>query len=143
MVMSKNIAADHVRVKRVYDRPIAADGIRVLIDRLWPRGVSKKHAAIEIWAKDVAPSAALREWFGHEPARWREFRRRYTAELRRNPATLKALRDLARQKRITLVFSAHDELHNNAVALRATLLGRAPPKQSAHDRRLRADEAGE
>jgi uncharacterized protein YeaO (DUF488 family) len=124
MLMSKEINAGNVKLKRAYERPTAGDGTRVLIDRLWPRGVKRADAAIDQWAKDIAPSAALRKWFGHDPARWREFRSRYAVEVQEHAEQLDGLRALARQGPITLVYSAHDEVHNNAVALRAFLLGR-------------------
>ena len=110
-------------MKRAYERPAADDGVRILIDRLWPRGVSKAAAAIDQWAKDIAPSTALRKWFGHDPARWQEFRRRYAKELRQHPEELARLRALAKQGPVTLVFSARDEHHNDAVVLRGLLLG--------------------
>jgi uncharacterized protein YeaO (DUF488 family) len=122
--MTKRITADHVKLKRAYEPAAPADGTRILIDRLWPRGVKKTDAAIDQWVKDIAPSTALRKWFGHEPERWAEFRRRYAAEVRQHPEQLSRLRALARQGSITLVFSAHDEAHNDAVALRKLLLGR-------------------
>ena len=122
--MTKRITADHVKLKRAYEPAAANDGTRILIDRLWPRGVRKADAAIDQWVKDIAPSTALRKWFGHDPERWAEFRRRYAAEIHRHPEQLSTLRTLARQGPITLVFSAHDELHNDAVALRDFLLGR-------------------
>lgn len=127
--MSTAIQADKIKLKRAYDRPTAGDGTRVLIDRLWPRGVTKADAAIDYWFKELAPSTALRKWFGHDPARWQEFRRRYTAEVHEHPEMVNQLRSMARQGTITLVFSAHDELHNDAVVLRDLLLGRqAVPK---------------
>jgi uncharacterized protein YeaO (DUF488 family) len=116
--MSKKITARNVKLKRAYERPDAGDGTRILVDRLWPRGVKKADAAIDQWAKDIAPSTALRKWFGHDPARWREFRTRYAAEVHEHPDQLNRLRALARQGPITLVYSAHDEVHNDAVALR-------------------------
>jgi len=115
--MSKGISAADVRLKRAYQPPARDDGLRILIDRLWPRGVTKKSAAIDEWFKDVAPSTELRQWFGHDPSRWQEFRRRYAGELRQNPEHLGKLRECARQGPITLVFSAHDEAHNDAVVL--------------------------
>lgn len=120
--MSKKIAAKNIRIKRAYEPPAAADGKRILIDRLWPRGIKKTDAAIDQWFKDLAPSTALRQWFGHDPVRWPEFCQRYAAELRQQPEPLAQLRALAQQQPITLVFAAHDELHNNAVALRDFLL---------------------
>jgi uncharacterized protein YeaO (DUF488 family) len=113
-----------VRLNRAYEKPARGDGTRILIDRLWPRGVRKADAELDHWVKDIAPSAALRKWFGHDPARWPEFRRRYAAEIRRKPDELEQLRSLAREGPITLVYSAHDELHNDAVVLRGLLLGR-------------------
>jgi uncharacterized protein YeaO (DUF488 family) len=138
MLMSKKIAAGNIRLKRAYDRPAAGDGIRILIDRLWPRGVKKADAAIDQWAKDISPSTALRKWFGHDPARWQEFRHRYAGEVHEHPDQLNKLRALARQGPITLVFSAHDEVHNDAVALRNFLLGRPTkrkPKMASPARR--------
>ena len=123
--MSKRIAAANVRLKRAYDPPAASDGTRILVDRLWPRGVSKANAAIDQWDKSIAPSTMLRNWFGHDPARWQEFRRRYANEIHRHREQLDELRARARSGRITLVFAAHDEIHNHAVVLRDILLGRA------------------
>ena len=121
--MSKNIAARHIRLKRAYEPPGPDDGIRILIDRLWPRGIKKAEAAIDEWLKEIAPSTNLRKWFGHDPARWQEFRRRYKTEIRQNPDEFDRLQELARRGRITLVFSAHDEAHNDAVVLKEMLLG--------------------
>ncbi len=122
--MAGKIAAANVKLKRAYDPPAPADGKRILVDRLWPRRVKKTDAAIDEWMKDVAPSATLRKWFGHDPARWPEFRRRYLEELQGHPEEFTRLRALARQASITLVFAAHDEVHNDAVVLRELLLGR-------------------
>jgi uncharacterized protein YeaO (DUF488 family) len=122
MVMSKGIAADNFRLKRVYESPSAGDGTRVLVDRLWPRGVKKADAAIDHWFKELSPSTELRNWFGHDPARWTEFRHRYAVELRQHADQLDRLRALARQGPVTLVYAAHDEQHNDAVALREVLL---------------------
>lgn len=119
------IPARNIRLKRAYARPSSDDGTRVLIDRLWPRGLKKADAKIDDWAKEIAPSTALRKWFGHDPARWQEFRRRYAVEVREQFEELKRLRALARNGPITLVYAAHDELHNDAVALRQFLLGRS------------------
>lgn len=120
--MARKIKTANVKLKRAYEPPKASDGARVLVDRLWPRGVRKADAAIDEWMKDIAPSTALRRWFGHDPDRWREFRARYQRELKQKPEQLERLRKLARQGAITLVYSAHDEAHNNAVALRSMLL---------------------
>lgn len=122
--MANKIAAASVKLKRAYEPPARGDGTRILIDRLWPRGVSKANAAIDEWIKELAPSTSLRKWFGHDPSRWKEFRSRYAAEVHEHPEQLRRLRNLARKKPITLVYSAHDEIHNDAVALRDFLLGR-------------------
>lgn len=116
------VPAGHLRLKRVYEPAAPADGVRVLIDRLWPRGLSKDKAAVDHWMKDIAPSAELRKWFGHDPARWAEFRRRYMEELRQHSALLNQLREMARGQTVTLVFGAHDEEHNDAVVLHEALL---------------------
>jgi uncharacterized protein YeaO (DUF488 family) len=121
--VSGKTAAANIRLKRAYDRPAAGDGKRVLIDRLWPRGVKKVDAAIDEWMKELAPSTPLRKWFGHDPARWHEFRRRYLKELQQHSEELDRLRTLARQGPITLVFAARDEAHNDAVVLRDFLAG--------------------
>lgn len=115
-----------VRVKRAYAPASAEDGYRVLVDRLWPRGVSKKQAELDEWEKELAPSSKLREWFGHEPGRFAEFRRRYIDELRANRSRLKELRRHARIGTLTLVYSAHDSEHNDAVVL-AEVLRRGLP----------------
>ncbi|WP_025916841.1 DUF488 domain-containing protein [Herminiimonas sp. CN] len=122
--MGGKIAAANIRLKRAYQPAAADDGQRILVDRLWPRGVRKTDAAIDQWAKDLAPSTALRQWFGHDPARWPEFCQRYAAELQQQPEPLAQLRALAQRQPVTLVFSAHDEAYNNAVALRDFLLGK-------------------
>lgn len=118
------IQASHLHLKRAYEPAVPADGKRILVDRLWPRGVSKEHAALDEWMKEIAPSDALREWFGHEPERWPEFQRRYKAELHEHAAEVEQLRALAKAHTVTLVYAAHDEERNNAVVLRDVLLGR-------------------
>lgn len=123
------IAADNIKLKRAYEPATPMDGTRILVDRLWPRGVTKEAAAIDEWIKEIAPSTALRKWFGHDPARWQEFRRLYASEVRERPQELRNLRARARQGPITLVYSAHDEAHNDAVVLRDILLGRSPPRK--------------
>ena len=110
----------NVMLKRAYDPPAETDGTRILVDRLWPRGLTKAKAGIDLWLKDVAPSTALRQWFGHDPEKWLEFTQRYCAELAPNPAWSE-LRALARQGDITLVYAAKDQLHNEAAALKQLL----------------------
>ncbi len=122
--MSAKIPAANIKLKRAYEPPAADDGTRILVDRLWPRGVSKEHAALDQWMKDISPSTELRKWFGHDPARWEEFRRRYAEELHQNVELLSQMRALARQGPVTLVYSAHDEVHNDAIVLRDLLMGR-------------------
>jgi uncharacterized protein YeaO (DUF488 family) len=116
-----------VRLKRAYEPASAEDGYRVLVDRLWPRGVSKEQAKLDEWDQELAPSRQLREWFGHEPDRFPEFRRRYIDELRANRARLRELRRRARTGTLTLVYSAHDSELNDAVVL-AEVLRRGLPK---------------
>jgi len=105
------------RVKRVYEPVSSGDGQRVLVDRIWPRGISKHTASLSLWLKEVAPSADLRKWFGHDASRWDEFRRRYRIELAGNEETVARLRGLAGSEPVTLLYGASDTLHNNAVAL--------------------------
>ena len=116
-----------IRLKRAYEPAAPADGYRVLIDRLWPRGVSRQQARLDGWEKELAPSTDLRQWFGHEPGRFGEFRRRYVAELRGERRGIAALRRRAREGTLTLVYSAHDTEHNDAVVL-AEVLRRGLPK---------------
>jgi uncharacterized protein YeaO (DUF488 family) len=110
-----------LRTKRIYEDPDASDGTRILIDRLWPRGVSKDAARIDFWAKSVAPSSELRKWYQHDPDKWREFRDRYFAELEGNPEGLVELRSHLRGSTATLLFSSKEERLNNASALREYL----------------------
>jgi uncharacterized protein YeaO (DUF488 family) len=114
-------AIPDIRLKRAYDPPSAEDGVRVLVDRLWPRGLRKADAAIDRWLKDIAPSTELRRWFGHDPSRWEEFQRRYRHELSVHPELLNELRETARGGTVTLVYAARDTLHNEAVILREVL----------------------
>ena len=109
-----------VQLKRAYESPAKSDGYRVLVDRLWPRGLAKVRARIDLWLKAVAPSTELRQWFGHDPEKWSEFKKRYRAELKNNPAWPE-LQSLARQKDLTLVYAAKDQLHNEAVVLKQLL----------------------
>jgi uncharacterized protein YeaO (DUF488 family) len=110
-----------VRLKRAYERPSAGDGTRVLVDRLWPRGVRKADIAIDRWLREVAPSTELRRWFGHDPGRWNEFSRRYEVELSHNAEALKELRECVRKGTVTLVYAARDQEHNEAIVLRNVL----------------------
>lgn len=120
--MAHTIIQTDIRLKRAYEPPSSADGVRILVDRLWPRGVSKKRAAIDQWLRDVAPSTELRRWFGHEPSRWNDFCRRYKAELSHHEELLNQLRAMARKGPLTLIYAARDETHNEAVVLRDVLI---------------------
>ena len=115
----KSIDADcmDIAVKHASEAPARGDGKRVLVDRLWPRGRGKETLKLHLWLREIAPSTELRRWFGHDPAKWAQFRRRYFAELERNADVVKSLRGLAAKQRLTLVFAAADREHNNAVAL--------------------------
>lgn len=110
-----------IKLKRVYEKAEKNDGQRVLVDRIWPRGLSKQAANIDLWLKDIAPNTALRKWFAHDPEKWSEFKKRYFKELRKNPETVKQLRRLVRRGTVTLVFGAKEEKYNNAVALKQYL----------------------
>lgn len=110
-----------IDLKRVYDPPANSDGRRILVDRIWPRGITKADLQIDAWLKDLAPSTELRKWFGHDPAKWDEFRKRYAGELEQRSEALEELVEKARAGRVTLVFSAKDTEHNNAVALKEHL----------------------
>jgi uncharacterized protein YeaO (DUF488 family) len=104
--------------KRVYETASNGDGYRVLVDRLWPRGLTKAKAHVDLWLKEIAPSTALREWFGHEPEKWREFQKRYRAEMKKQPEALAALRRIEKEhKKVTLLYGAKSEERNQAVAL--------------------------
>ncbi len=116
-----------IRLKRAYDAAAAADGRRVLVERLWPRGVRKERLRLDAWLKDVAPSATLRRWYGHAPERWPEFRRRYLAELHAKRHIWEPLLAIARRGRVTFVYAAHDEARNGAVVLKAFLDRRLHP----------------
>ena len=110
-----------VRLKRVYEKPSKEDGFRVLVERLWPRGLTKERAGIDLWLKEIAPSDRLRKWFGHDPVRWEDFRKRYEAELRKKKEVLDPLRRRIDEGDVTLVYAARDEAHNSAVALKRFL----------------------
>lgn len=112
-------------IKRVYDTPSPEDGYRILVDRLWPRGLSKERASVDLWLKDIAPSTKLREWFGHDPVKWPGFKERYAAELQQNAEAVSVLSAaLKRHKRVTLLYGARDTEHNDAVVLFAWLRGK-------------------
>lgn len=110
-----------IRLKRVYDPPAKADGPRILVERLWPRGMTKEAAAVDLWLKEIAPSPALRQWYAHDPAKWPEFQRRYLAELGANASAVEALRLLCAKGPVTFVYAAKDEARNSAAALKAYL----------------------
>ena len=106
------------KLRRVYEAPAKEDGFRVLVERLWPRGVSKEHAALDLWLKDVAPSPDLRKWFSHDPAKWKEFQKRYAEELKHDKEAVELLKEKARNGIVTLVYASHDEEHNGALVLK-------------------------
>ncbi len=110
-----------IQTKRAYEHASKTDGARILVERLWPRGIKKEALSLDTWLKDVAPSTELRQWFQHDPAKWREFRKRYSRELEEHPEPWQQLLSRARRGRLTLVYSSHDEEHNNAVALKEFL----------------------
>ncbi len=110
-----------VRIKRIYDAPARTDRLRVLVDRVWPRGITKKAAALDLWVKEVAPSTELRKWFNHDPRCWMDFRLRYRRESRKNRKALEELRAQAAKRQVTLLFGARDTEHNQAVVLREVL----------------------
>lgn len=113
----------NIRVKRVYEAPASEDGSRILVDRLWPRGLSKEKARVDLWLKDIAPSTGLRKWFGHDPEKWDEFRKRYAAELAGNDEQVATLREEAGKGPVTLVYAARDKEHNEALVLKDFLGG--------------------
>ena len=107
-----------IRLKRVYEEAARNDGFRILVERLWPRGVSKEKANIRLWAKEIAPSPELRKWYGHDVARWQEFKKRYWRELKGKEESLEEIRSRARERTVTFVYAARDEVHNSAMALK-------------------------
>ncbi len=112
-----------IKLKRVYENPSAEDGLRVLVDRLWPRGLTKERAAVDLWIKAVAPSTELRKWFGHDPAKWKQFQLRYRKELDEKKEALKDLKQKSKGHTVTLVYGARDEEHNEALVLKEVLAG--------------------
>ncbi len=110
-----------IKLKRVYEEPLKEDGFRILVERLWPRGLTKERAAVDLWLKDAAPSPELRKWFGHDIAKWEEFRKRYWRELDDKQDVIKFLKQKSKEEAVTFVYAARDEEHNGAVALKAFL----------------------
>jgi uncharacterized protein YeaO (DUF488 family) len=119
-----NVSGDkmHIHVKRVYETPFPGDGTRVLVDRLWPRGLTKEKARVDLWLKEISPSTPLRKWFNHEPEKWEEFKRRYLQELRQQPAALEHLFNAIGAGPVTFLFGSKEEYFNDAVALKELLL---------------------
>ena len=110
-----------IKIKRVYEKPRREDGIRILVDRLWPRGLTKEKAAIDLWLKNIAPTTELRKWFDHDPNKWKSFMRRYRLELKRNKEQALLLKEQARRRTVTLLYGAKDEEHNEAIVLKEYL----------------------
>ena len=111
----------NVKTKRVYEQPDKDDGFRILVDRLWPRGLTKEKANVDLWLKEIAPSSELRKWFGHDPAKWKSFRRRYETEIRHKDDLIKTLKQKAMEGTTTLLYGARDEEHNEALVLKQFL----------------------
>jgi uncharacterized protein YeaO (DUF488 family) len=112
-----------IKLKRAYEKPSRDDGVRILVERLWPRGLSKQRAALDLWLKDVAPSPELRKWFSHDPAKWEQFQKRYWKELQEKNEAVQLLKQKAKQDTVTLIYAARDEQHNGALALKRFLQG--------------------
>ena len=110
-----------IKLKRVYEEPAKDDGMRILVDRLWPRGLTKEKADIDLWLKDIAPTTELRKWFGHDPDKWKEFKRRYRQELKKNKESVSILKEHLKRGAVTLVYGAKDEEHNEAHVLEELL----------------------
>jgi uncharacterized protein YeaO (DUF488 family) len=107
-----------IQIKRVYEKPDPKDGFRILVDRLWPRGLTKEKAAVDLWLKDVAPSTELRKWFGHDPEKWKEFQKKYLKELKENKEAVDTLKEHLKKGTVTLLYAAKDEAHNEAEVLK-------------------------
>jgi len=120
-----------IQIKRIYDPPGPEDGLRILVDRLWPRGVGREHAAVDLWMKELAPSTALRTWFGHNAERWEEFCLRYVKELSGHSDLVDALHEQAQERRVTLLYAARSDVYNNAACLQQYLVARQNRLQSA------------
>ncbi len=118
-----------IQIKRAYDPPAKTDGERILVERLWPRGIKKEALELNAWLKDVAPSTELRKWFSHDPEKWSEFQRRYRTELDKHPEAWQPIIKAAKKGKVTLLFSSHDAEHNNVVALKAYLEKQSKPKK--------------
>jgi len=132
--MHHAIPSRNIRLKRIYEHPSNEDGTRILVDRLWPRGITKKEAKLDQWNREITPSGRLRAWFGHDPKRWAEFSDRYRAELADKSNALGELRQQAQEGPITLLYAAKDERHTHAIVLRNVLLGRAKKARPQNDR---------
>lgn len=111
----------NIKIKRAYEQPDKDDGVRILVDRLWPRGLTKEKAAVDLWLKEIAPSTELRKWFGHDPGKWKSFRGRYETEIRHKGDLIKVLKQKAKEGTITLIYGARDERHNEALVLKQFL----------------------
>jgi uncharacterized protein YeaO (DUF488 family) len=111
----------NIKIKRAYEQPDKKDGVRILVDRLWPRGLTKEKASLDLWLKEIAPSTELRKWFDHDPAKWKSFRARYETEIRHKDNLIKVLKDKAREGTVTLIYGARDEKHNEALVLKRFL----------------------
>jgi uncharacterized protein YeaO (DUF488 family) len=114
-----------IKIKRVYDEPDKTDGTRILVDRLWPRGLTKAKADVDLWLKDIAPTTELRKWYGHDPEKWTEFKKRYREELKKNPQPVALLKREVEEGPVTLVYGARDEEHNEALVLQKLLKPKA------------------
>ncbi len=110
-----------IKIKRIYEAPSKEDGFRILVERLWPRGITKERASINLWLKDIAPSTELRRWFGHDPKKWDQFCKRYLVELKQKKDSIELLKQKIKEGTVTFVYAARDEKHNSAVALKALL----------------------
>jgi uncharacterized protein YeaO (DUF488 family) len=131
-----------IKLKRVYEDPSPQDGLRVLVDRLWPRGLTKERAAVDLWLKDVAPSTALRQWFGHDPAKWKEFQTRYRKELQGKKDSLKLLMQKQKGHTVTLLYGARDKEHNEATVLKFILDRNNSAKRKSQRERLASGSTG-